>query len=105
MKDLVVPIVVAAIASIGTVIATKMSNSGNKSISKLETLPDLAQQLRQLIEENRNLSSDNIGLKKQLTEIQGQMTDTQHELATFRKINSELNIKLNELLEERKSDS
>lgn len=96
MKDLFVAIVVAIISAIGTVVVTSMTNSGNRSVSKVETLPDLAEQLSKLIEENRKLSVDNIELRQKLSSIQS-------ELIELRKTNQDLNLKINELLKEKKS--
>lgn len=95
MKDLFVAIAVAIISAIGTVIVTSMANSGNRSVSKVETLPDLAEQLSNLIEENRKLSVDNIALRQKMSDIQA-------ELIELRKTNQDLNLKINELLKEKK---
>lgn len=96
MSDVVVAVVTAIITAIGTVIVANITNSGSKSVSKVETLPDLAEQLSKLIEENRKLSVDNIELQRKLSSIQA-------ELIELRKTNQNLNLKINELLKEKKS--
>lgn len=96
MSDVVVAVATAIITAIGTVIVANITNSGSKSVSKVETLPDLAEQLSKLIEENRKLSVDNIELQRKLSSIQA-------ELIELRKTNQNLNLKINELLKEKKS--
>ncbi|WP_353990097.1 hypothetical protein ABVF11_02400 [Pediococcus argentinicus] len=96
MSDVVVAVTTAIITAIGTVIVANITNSGSQSVSKVETLPDLAEQLSKLIEENRKLSVDNIELQRKLSSIQA-------ELIELRKTNQNLNLKINELLKEKKS--